>query len=64
MYLTGEEIIDNPVVLGGGVPPPGVSHHHSRSIDVKDRLNRFTSVPDNIWNNPYRTSAKSHKFYH
>lgn len=39
--------------------------HTGKSIEIKDRLNRFRPVDENIWNNPYRaTSSKIHRFYH
>lgn len=61
MFLTGQFPDSAPIPIGS-IPPPSTTH--PRSIDVKDRLNRFTATSENIWNNPYRTSAKSHKFYH
>ena len=39
--------------------------YHGRPIEIKDRLNRYRAVDDNIWNNPYRaTSNKIRSFYH
>ena len=61
MFLTGQ-VVDSTDMQLKSIPPAGVSC--DRSIEVKHRLNRFTALPENIWNNPYRTSAKSHKFYH
>ena len=61
MFLNGH-LTDSPPVPIASIPPPGAAH--ARSIDVKDRLNRFTVMPENIWNNPYRTSTKTHKFFH
>ena len=61
MFLTGQDIDPTDMQLRS-IPPAGISC--DRSIEVKHRLNRFTTMPENIWNNPYRTSAKSHKFYH
>ena len=61
MYLTGQALDLSNTQLQA-IAPPGV--FVDRSVDVKDRLNRFTALPENIWNNPYRTSTKSHKFYH
>ena len=61
MYLTGQTLDLSNTQLQA-IAPPGV--FVDRSVDVKDRLNRFTALPENIWNNPYRTSTKSHKFYH
>ena len=62
MYLTGQEPVDLSKTQLQAIAPPGI--FVDRSVDVKDRLNRFTALPENIWNNPHRTSAKSHKFYH
>ena len=31
--------------------------YHGVPIEVKDRLNRFRAVDDNIWNNPYRATS-------
>ena len=39
--------------------------YHGRPIEIKDRLNRFCAVDENIWNNPYRaTSHKIRGFFH
>ena len=39
--------------------------YHGKTIEIKDRLNRFRAVEDFIWNNPYRaTSGKINSFYH
>jgi len=43
----------------------GVITYHGVPVEVKDRMNRFRAVDDNIWNNPYRaTSYKIRNFYH
>ena len=39
--------------------------YHGRPVEIKDRHNRFGTLSDNIWNNPYRaTSSKIRNFYH
>ena len=39
--------------------------YHGKPIEIKDRLNRFRAVDENIWNNPYRaTSYKIRNFFH
>ena len=39
--------------------------YHGVPLEVKDRLNRFRVVDDNIWNNPFRaTSNKIANFFH
>ena len=43
----------------------GTITYHGQPIEIKDRLNRFRAVDENIWNNPYRaTSHKIRTFYH
>ena len=43
----------------------GAIMYHGQAIEIKDRVNRFCQVDENIWNNPYRaTSQKIRSFYH
>ena len=70
MFLTGQTFEN------GATQQPGlldtasnsdsaVITYHGKPVEVKDRMNRFRAVDDNIWNNPYRaTSTKINGFYH
>jgi hypothetical protein len=70
MFLTGQQF-ENGLTMQVNEPSKNskgnseVITYHGKTIEVKDRLNRFRVVDDFIWNNPYRaTSGKINSFYH
>ena len=69
MFISGQ-IFDNaltekPPTAGLHQEDEGTVSYHGRPIEIKDRLNRFRTVDENIWNNPYRTTShKIRAFFH
>ena len=67
MFLSGQ-MFENAATTEAA--PEYIANHghvmyHGKSVEIKDRLNRFRTVDENIWNNPYRaTSNKIRNFYH
>ena len=70
MFLSGQmfenaAVNESVAVTNSQEPGEGTIMYHGVPVEVKDRLNRFRAVDDNIWNNPYRaTSYKIRSFYH
>lgn len=71
MFLTGQ-VFENGATQQKGADVAGTSTdsaavimYHGKPVEIKDRFNRFRTIDDNIWNNPYRaTSGKINSFYH
>lgn len=69
MFLTGQ-VFENAATQQKGIDTASensgaIITYHGKPVEVKDRFNRFCTVDENIWNNPYRaTSGKINSFYH
>ena len=68
MFVGGqmfENSATNVASTNAGADNDNAITYHGKPIEIKDRLNRFGTLSDNIWNNPYRaTSSKIRGFYH